>query len=169
VIVKTQKVFGIVGWKNSGKTGLMERLIACFTSRGLVVSTLKHAHHEFDIDQPGRDSFRHRTAGASQVLLTSSKRWALMTELDSKEEPSMETLLAQLTPVDLVLVEGFKSADIPKLECYRKESDKGLLSEKDSSFLAIASDTDLPQAAQPVLDLDDTDAIADFIAASVGL
>lgn len=167
--VTKQKVFGIVGWKNSGKTGLVERLVACFTARGFVVSTLKHAHHEFDIDQPGRDSFRHRTAGASQVLLASSKRWALMSELRDNDEPSMQDLLSHMRPVDLVLVEGYKSEDIPKLECHRTETQKELLSASDPAFLAVASDANPKGLSQPIFDLNNTDAIADFIAYHVGM
>mgnify|MGYP003344233369 FL=1 len=102
------KTFGVTGWKNSGKTGLMERLITEFTARGLTVSSIKHAHHSFDIDHPGRDSYRHRDAGARQVLLASRNRWALMNELRAEDEPSLGDLLKQLSPVDLVLIEGYK-------------------------------------------------------------
>ena len=109
------KVFGVVGWKNSGKTGLMERLVAELCGRGLSVSTVKHAHHTFDIDRPGKDSFRHRDAGAREVLLASSRRWALMHELEG-DEPRLDELLARLTPVDLVLVEGFKRGTHARLE-----------------------------------------------------
>ena len=113
------KIYGVVGYKNAGKTGLMERLVTEITSRGFTVSTVKHAHHTFDVDQEGKDSYRHRTAGASQVLLSSAHRWALMSELRGQAEPSLETLLAQLAPVDLVLVEGYKRDSHPKIEAYR--------------------------------------------------
>jgi len=114
------KIFGVTGWKNSGKTGLMERLITEFTARGLSVSSIKHAHHSFDIDHPGRDSYRHRDAGARQVLLASRNRWALMHELRNEDEPSLGDLLKQLLPVDLVLIEGYKRDRHPKIEAHRK-------------------------------------------------
>ncbi|MEM7439982.1 MAG: molybdopterin-guanine dinucleotide biosynthesis protein B [Pseudomonadota bacterium] len=162
------KVFGVTGWKNSGKTGLMERLLAEFVSRGLSVSTLKHAHHSFDVDQPGRDSHKHREAGASQVLVSSGQRWALMSELRGAEEPSLDMLITQLAPVDLVLIEGWKSAPHAKIECFRAEEGHALLAPVNSSVRAIAADCDVV-ADVPVLALDDTRAIADFIAHEVGL
>lgn len=113
------KVFGITGWKNAGKTTLVERLVTNITGRGLRVSTVKHAHHDFDIDQPGRDSHRHRMAGAEQVLVASARRWALMTELRGAPEPPLDALLAALAPVDLVLVEGFKRDPLPRIEIRR--------------------------------------------------
>lgn len=162
------RLFGIAGWKNSGKTGLMERLVAEFARRGFTVSTVKHAHHSFDVDHPGKDSFRHRAAGAHQVLLSSANRWALMTELQGAPEPPLEVLLAQLAPVDLVLVEGFKREAHPKIEAHRAATGQGLLAEDDPTIRAVASDS-APATDRPVLHLDDTCAIADFIAAEVGL
>ena len=162
------KLWGIVGWKNSGKTGLMERLVAEFTARGLRVSTVKHAHHSFDVDHPGKDSYRHRAAGAAQVMLSSGKRWALMTELQGADEPPLADLLARMAPVDLVLVEGFKREGHPKIEAHRAETGQGLLAPNDPTIRAVASDS-APVTDRPVLDLDDTKAIADFIAAELGL
>ncbi|MEM8979433.1 MAG: molybdopterin-guanine dinucleotide biosynthesis protein B [Pseudomonadota bacterium] len=160
------KVFGVIGWKNSGKTGLMERLVTEFVVRGMSVSTLKHAHHHFDVDQPGKDSFRHRAAGAQEVLLSSGQRWALMHELRGVQEPSLDELLAKLSPVDLVLVEGFKSSDHPKLCAHRVETgQEPILSE---TVRAVASNV-TPEVHVPLLDLDDTTAIADFIAKESGL
>ncbi|MDV7141234.1 molybdopterin-guanine dinucleotide biosynthesis protein B [Tropicimonas sp. TH_r6] len=167
------KIFGVTGWKNSGKTGLMERLVANITARGLRVSTVKHAHHGFDIDQPGRDSFRHREAGAEQVLLVSSSRWALMTELREVPEPTLEEMLDQITPVDLVLVEGFKRDRHPKIEAQRIETGQPLIAPEDETIRAIA--TNRPDIAsdalsgRPAFDLDATDAIAEFILKEVGL
>lgn len=162
-------VYGIVGWKNSGKTGLMERLVAEITARGVSVSTIKHAHHSFDVDQPGKDSYRHRTAGAEQVLLSSGTRWALMTELRGADEPSLETLLAQLAPVDLVLVEGYKRDDHPKVEAHRSATGQSLIALNDPTIRAVASDVPQPDLAKPVFDLDATREIADFILAETGL
>lgn len=162
------KVFGIVGYKNAGKTGLVERLVSDITARGYRVSTLKHAHHQFDIDQPGKDSHRHRDAGAQQVLLASAHRWALMTELRGATEPSLTDLLAHMDPVDLILVEGWKHGDHPKIEAVRAENTYPLIAATDASVLAIAADTDLSMD-RPVFDLDDTAAIADFILSYCGL
>jgi len=161
-------IWGIAGWKNSGKTGLIERLVAEFTARGLQVSTVKHAHHSFDVDQPGKDSYRHRAAGAAQVMLSSANRWALMTELQGADEPPLAELLAQMAPVDLVLVEGFKREDHPKIEAHRGATGQGLLAPGDPTIRAIASDS-APVTERPVLHLDDTRAIADFIAAELEL
>ncbi|MEZ5714335.1 MAG: molybdopterin-guanine dinucleotide biosynthesis protein B [Paracoccaceae bacterium] len=162
------RVYGVTGWKNAGKTGLMERLVAEFRSRGLTVSTVKHAHHAFDVDQAGTDSFRHRAAGAGQVLLSSSRRWALMTELGDAPEPGLDRLLAQLAPCDLVLVEGFKTAGHPKIEAHRAVTGQPLIAPGDMSVRAVASDSALT-LDRPVFDLDDTAAIADFIAADLNL
>ena len=162
------KLWGIAGWKNSGKTGLMERLVAEFTARGLRVSTIKHAHHSFDVDHPGKDSYRHRAAGAAQVMLSSANRWALMTELQGAPEPDLDELLAQMATVDLVLVEGFKRAGHPKIEAHRAATGQGLLAPGDATIRAIASDS-APMTDRPVLHLDDTGGIADFIAAELGL
>lgn len=156
------RLFGITGWKNTGKTTLTERLVTEFVARGFSVSTLKHAHHSVDVDQPGTDSFRHREAGASQVLLASGNRWALMNELRGASEPSLEELLARLDPVDVVLVEGFKSAAHPKIETYRKSAGHDLIAPPKPSILAVASDCPL-DVDRPVFDLDDIAGIADFI------
>lgn len=161
-------VYGIVGWKNSGKTGLMERLVAEFVGRGISVSTLKHAHHVFDVDQQGKDSYRHRQAGARQVLLSSRRRWALMHELREEEEPTLDSLLKKLSPVDLVLVEGYKRDTHPKVEAHRAETGQPLLAAEDQTVRAVASDA-APDVGVPVFDLDDTKAVADFIAGELGL
>lgn len=163
------KVWGVVGWKNSGKTGLMERLVAEFTSRGLSVSTIKHAHHAFDVDQPGKDSYRHRDAGAHEVLLASRLRWALMHELRGENEPSLDDLLARLSPVDLVLVEGYKTHNHPKIEAQRAATGQPLIATQDPSIKAIASDNGTRADARPLFDLDDTKGIADFIASEISL
>lgn len=163
------KVWGVVGWKNSGKTGLMERLVSEFVRRGIRVSTVKHAHHAFDVDQPGKDSHRHREAGASEVLLSSAQRWALMAELRGADAPDLDALMAKLSPVDLVLVEGFKSAGHPKIEAHRAETGAGLLAPGMPTVRAIASDCGAVSGDLPGFDLDDTGAIADFIAAELGL
>ncbi|WP_322890331.1 MULTISPECIES: molybdopterin-guanine dinucleotide biosynthesis protein B [unclassified Yoonia] len=162
------KVYGVVGYKNAGKTGLMERLVTEIAARGFSVSTLKHAHHTFDVDQPGKDSFRHRQAGASQVLLASRDRWALMTELRGADEPPLADLLRLLSPVDLVLVEGYKRDAHPKVEAFRTATGNPLIAPDDPTVRAVASDTALT-LDRPVFDLDDTRAIADFILSEVGL
>ena len=156
------KIFGVTGWKNSGKTGLMERLITEFTARGLSVSSIKHAHHSFDIDHPGRDSYRHRDAGARQVLLASRNRLALMHELRDEDEPSLGDLLKQLSPVDLVLIEGYKRDRHPKIEAHRKETGQPLIAPEDETIVAVASDTSVT-IDRPVLDLNATASIANFI------
>lgn len=163
------EIFGVIGWKNSGKTGLMERLVAEITGRGLTVSTVKHAHHAFDIDQPGKDSHRHRDAGASEVLLASSKRWALMAELRDAAEPTLAELLTHLTPVDLVLIEGYKRDSHPKIEAHRATNGNPLIAVDDPTVLAVASDSVHPGLATPVLHLDATAQIADFILQATGL
>ncbi|WP_420862261.1 molybdopterin-guanine dinucleotide biosynthesis protein B [Algirhabdus cladophorae] len=162
------RVFGVVGWKNAGKTGLMERLVTEICGRGVTVSTIKHAHHNFDVDQPGKDSYRHRVAGAREVLLASGNRWALMHELAGEDEPPLADLLAKLAPVDLVLIEGYKRDDHPKVEAFRTETGQPLIALNDPTIRAIASNTDV-DVSQPVFNLDDTAAIADFILAEVGL
>jgi molybdopterin-guanine dinucleotide biosynthesis protein MobB len=163
------KIFGIVGWKNSGKTGLMERLVTEITARGFKVSTIKHAHHSFDVDHPGRDSYRHRAAGASQVMLASGNRWALMHELRDEPEPEFETLLAKMTPVDLILVEGYKQEAHAKLECVRSEVMEPLRYTTDDTICAVATDAPLGDIDLPVFDLNDTKAIADYILKHQGL
>jgi molybdopterin-guanine dinucleotide biosynthesis protein B len=155
-------VFGITGWKNAGKTGLMERLVVEIIGRGYTVSTLKHAHHTFDVDHPGKDSHRHRIAGASQVLLASTERWALMNEHRGTQEPSLPELLAKLDPVDLILIEGWKRDSHPKVEAWRAETGNPLIAPNDPTILAVASDIGL-EIDRPVFDLDDTAVVADFI------
>lgn len=162
------KLYGIVGWKNAGKTGLMERLVTQITARGISVSTVKHAHHSFDVDHPGKDSFRHRAAGAREVLLASKNRFALMHELRDAPEPTLSELLTRLSPVDLVLIEGYKRDGHPKVEAHRAETGNPLIAPNDATIKAIASDTPLDTNC-PVFDLNDTAAIADFILSEVGL
>lgn len=162
-------VYGVVGWKNSGKTGLVERLVAHLTAGGLRVSTIKHAHHAFDIDQKGTDSARHRAAGAGEVLIASSQRWALMHELRGAPEPSLHELVARLSPCDLVLVEGFKAAHHPKIEVFREAEGHPLIAPTDPSVRALAADIALPGIERPVFRLGDTAAIAAFIASECGL
>lgn len=162
------RIYGVTGWKNAGKTTLVERLVTELTGRGVTVSTVKHAHHDTDVDQPGRDSYRHRAAGAAQVMLASSRRWALMTEIRQGPEPDLDALLQRLDPVDLVLIEGFKDAPHPKLEAYRADNNKPLLAQSNSSIRAIAAQGQV-ETMLPVLDLDDTRAVADFILREVGL
>ncbi|MFT7136033.1 molybdopterin-guanine dinucleotide biosynthesis protein B [Sulfitobacter sp.] len=162
------RIYGVTGWKNAGKTGLMERLVAEITGRGFSVSTVKHAHHTFEVDHPGKDSHRHRVAGAREVLLASRNRVALMHELRDEEEPKLEALLARLSPVDLVLIEGYKRDAHPKIEAHRAETGNALIAPDDKTIKAVASDTPL-DLDRPVFDLNDTVAIADFILAEVGL
>ena len=162
------KLYGVTGWKNAGKTGLMERLVTEITRRGYSVSTVKHAHHSFDVDHPGKDSHRHRIAGAQEVVLASRNRVAVMTELRDAPEPALADLLRRLAPVDLVLVEGYKRDRHPKVEAYRAETGNALIAPDDQTIRAIAADTAL-QSDRPVFDLDDTTAIADFILREVGL
>lgn len=161
-------VWGVTGWKNAGKTHLMARLVAEITRRGLNVSTVKHAHHAAETDRPGTDSFRHREAGAREVILASPARWALMHELRGAPEPPLEALLAHLAPVDLVLVEGYKSAPHPKIEAHRAATGRGLLADANATIRAVASDA-RPATALPLFHLDDTAAIADFLLREAGL
>ena len=156
------KTFGIAGWSGSGKTTLIEQLIPIFTARGLSVSLIKHTHHGFDIDKPGKDSYRFREAGATQVMLAGAARWALMYELRDEAQPSLAELLAQLSPCDLVLVEGFKSAELPKLEVHRPSVGKPFFHTEFPNVVAIASDEKL-DVDLPVLDLNDVPALADYI------
>jgi molybdopterin-guanine dinucleotide biosynthesis protein B len=158
-------VIGLAGWSGSGKTTLLAKLIPALIARGKKLSTLKHAHHGFDLDQPGKDSFVHRAAGASEVLISSAKRWALMSELRGEPEPNLRELIAHLSPVDLVLVEGFKRERFPKIEIHRAAVGKPLLQGDDDWIVAIASDEALPQASVPVIDLNDIEKIADVLLA----
>lgn len=163
------KIFGVMGWKNSGKTGLVERLVKEISGRGFVVSTMKHAHHTFDVDHKGKDSQRHRIAGANEVLLTSSKRWALMHELRTHTEPTMDELLTHVSPCDLIIVEGYKRDKHPKIEANRLETGQPLIALEDNSVRAIASDRKFDELNIPQFDLNDTRAIADFILHETGL
>ncbi len=164
------RVFGITGWKNSGKTGLTERLVTELTRRGWKVSTVKHAHHDFDIDKEGTDSFRHRQAGASEVAIVSGRRWALMHELRGEDEPTLDEVLARLAPCDLVLVEGYKREGHKKIETRRTDAkDTAPLRAGDPTIMAIAADHAVADNTLPVFDLDDVASIADFIETTVGL
>lgn len=154
------RIIGLAGWSGAGKTSLLARVIPCLAAQGVSVSTLKHAHHEFDVDQPGKDSWIHREAGAHQVLVASARRWALMTEHRGAPEPPLSDLLRQFAPVDLVLVEGFKREGHPKLEVHRAANGKPWLHPDDPRIVAVASDVAPPPGAPPHLPLDDTAGIA---------
>src|SRR4051812_27566147 len=162
------KIFGFAGWSGSGKTTLIEKLIPRFVERGLRVSLIKHAHHEFDVDQPGKDSYRHRHAGCAEVLLSSSKRWAMMHELRGTPEPTLQEQLKLFKPCDLVIVEGYKAEPMPKVEVRRAGTTTPALYPDDPNVVAVATDdvieTDLPQ-----LDVNDGEAVAQFIIQHLGL
>ena len=162
------KTFGFAGWSGSGKTTLIERLIPLFVERGLKVSLIKHAHHSFDVDQPGKDSYRHRHAGCAEVLVGSSRRWVLMHELRGAPEPGLAELLAHISPCDLLLVEGFKRGKLPKLEVYRASVGEPLLHPDDPDIVAVASDGPL-ETKLPRLDLNDPAGISRFILGHLGL
>ena len=155
-------VYGIAGWSGSGKTTLLEKLIPALTGRGLRVSVIKHAHHGFDLDRPGKDSWRHREAGANQVLMLSAQRWVLMHELRDDPEPTLEQQLRLLAPCDVVLIEGFKAAPVPKIEVYRAANGKPPLWPENPHIVAVASD-DAVDTELPRLPLNDATRIADFI------
>ena len=159
------RIIGLAGWSGAGKTTLLARLIPDIIARGLTVSTVKHAHHAFDIDQPGKDSHTHRMAGATEVLIASERRFALIHELRQETEPRLPDLLAKLAPVDLVIVEGYKREPHPKLEVFRDAVGKPLLHPDDPHIVAIASDVALPHAKVPRVGLDDTGAIIDLLLA----
>ena len=159
------RIIGLAGWSGSGKTTLLAKAIPCIVARGLTVSTLKHAHHAFDVDQPGKDSHTHRMAGATEVLVGSANRWALVHELRGDSEPALAALIEKLSPVDLVLVEGYKREPHPKLEVYRASIGKPLLHPGDPAVVAIASDEPLPAARVPVIDLDDVERVVDVLIA----
>jgi molybdopterin-guanine dinucleotide biosynthesis adapter protein len=159
------RIIGLAGWSGAGKTTLISRVIPVLIQRGLKVATVKHAHHEFDIDRPGKDSWLHREAGASEVAIVSSRRWALIHELRGEPEPPLAEILAKLSPVDLVIVEGFKRHAHPKVEVYRAAAGKPHLYPDDDCIVAIATDTPLPQAQLPVLMLDDVEGIANVLQA----
>lgn len=159
------KVMGLAGWSGAGKTTLIAKLIPVLNARGLSVSTVKHAHHAFDVDQPGKDSFRHRESGAREVLISSANRWALMHELRGAPEPSLRALISHLAPTDLVLVEGFKRDSHVKIEIHRAANAKPFLWPEDPSIAALASDAPPPFLKIPAVSLDDIEAIADLVAA----
>ena len=162
------KIIGVAGYSGSGKTTLIEKLIPVLVREGLRVSLIKHAHHEFDIDQPGKDSHRHRHAGCAEVLVSSSKRWALMHELRGAAEPTLQEQLKHLSPCDLVIVEGYKAEPIPKIEVHRKAGHTPLLYPEDANVVAVATDealdTELPQ-----IDGNDPEAVARFLIQYLGL
>jgi molybdopterin-guanine dinucleotide biosynthesis protein B len=162
------KIFGFAGYSGSGKTTLIEQLIPLFIARGLMVSLVKHAHHTFDVDQPGKDSYRHRKAGCTEVLVTSSRRWALVHELRGAPEPGLAEQVKHLSPCDLVLVEGYKREPIPKIEVYRAQVGEPLMHPHDRNIVAIASDVRV-ETKLPQFDLNSPVAIVDFILTHVGL
>jgi molybdopterin-guanine dinucleotide biosynthesis protein B len=166
------KVFGLRGWSGSGKTTLLVTLIPELTARGLTVSTVKHAHHGFDLDRPGKDSYRHREAGATEVMIAAAGRWALLHEHRAAAEPTLDDLLKRLTPVDLVLVEGYRAEPHGKIEVWRPATGQPLVAPDDPHVVAIATDRPVAVPAtlrRPVLQLDDAAAIADFITEYCGL
>jgi molybdopterin-guanine dinucleotide biosynthesis protein B len=157
------RIIGLAGWSGSGKTTLIKKLIPRLIARGMTVSTLKHAHHGFDLDQPGKDSFFHRAAGATEVIISSAKRWAILHELCEEVEWDLPALVGKMSPVDLVLVEGYKRDAFPKLEIHRAANGKPLIHREDPHIVAIAADIALPEAKVPVVDLNDIEAIADLL------
>ncbi len=166
----THRTFGITGWKNSGKTTLTVKLVGELTRRGWKVSTVKHAHHDFDIDKEGTDSYRHRKAGAGEVAIVSDRRWALMHELTDESEPSLDAIISRLAPCDLVLVEGYKREPHKKIETRRLEGRAGeRLAANDPAIIAIASDYPITNEPIPVFDLDDVVGLADLIEREMGL
>lgn len=163
------RVFGLAGWSGSGKTTLMAKLLPALVAKGVRVSTMKHAHHEFDVDKPGKDSWVHRQAGATEVAIVSANRYAVMHELRGAPEPTIEDLLPRLAPVDLLLIEGFKRHAHPKIEIHRPAVGKPLLAPEDPHIVAVASDVEIPGLAVPRLDLNDAQAIANFVLRRTGL
>ena len=161
-MVRSMRIFGFAGYSGSGKTTLIEQLVPAFAGTGLRVSLIKHAHHTFDVDQPGKDSYRHRHAGCTEILVTSSRRWVLMHELRGEPEPSFDEQIKHLSPCDLLLVEGFKFAPIPKLEVWRAETGEPQLHPNDPYIVAVASDQKI-EAKVPLLDLNDVPGIGAFI------
>jgi len=157
------KIFGIVGWSGSGKTELLVKLLPEFRRRGFKVSTMKHTHHNFDMDKPGKDSYRHREAGAEEVMVASGGRWALVHELRDEPEPDMDFLIGQMTPVDLLLIEGFKRNKHPKMEVSRPATGKSLIAVEDDTIVAVASDEHIDGVTVPLFDLDNVIEVADFI------
>jgi molybdopterin-guanine dinucleotide biosynthesis protein B len=159
----SMRIIGLAGWSGSGKTTLITKVIPRLIARGLSVSTLKHAHHGFDLDQPGKDSFFHRAAGATEVVISSAKRFAILHELRGEPEWDLPELVAKISPVDLVLVEGYKRDPFPKLEVHRAANGKPLIHPEDPHVIAIAADIALPAVKLPVVDLDDIEAVADLL------
>jgi molybdopterin-guanine dinucleotide biosynthesis protein B len=159
------RILGFAGWSGSGKTTLLAKIIPRLVARGLTVSTVKHAHHGFDVDTPGKDSHTHRMAGATEVLVASGKRWALMHELRAEGEPGIYDLLRKMSPVDLVLIEGFKSARHSRIEVYRKEIGKPPFHPENPQVVGIVSDTPFPDAGLPVVDIDDVEAVVELVLA----
>ena len=157
------RIIGLAGWSGSGKTTLITKLIPRLLARGVRVSTLKHAHHGFDLDKPGKDSFVHRVAGATEVIISSARRWAILHELREEPEWNMVDLVAKMSPVDLVLVEGFKRDAFPKLEIHRIANGKPLIHPEDPHIVAVASDSAVPDAKVPVVDLNNIETIADLL------
>jgi molybdopterin-guanine dinucleotide biosynthesis protein B len=157
------KIIGISGWSGSGKTTLLEKLIPLLCNHGYTVSTIKHAHHRFDVDKPGKDSYRHRAAGATEVMVSSAHRWALMHENRGADEPPLEALIARMSPVDILLVEGFKQLPFAKIEVWRSGGENPPLHLSDPSVIAIATDAACPDSPLPVLDLNAPATVADFI------
>ena len=157
------RVLGLAGWSGSGKTTLIVKLIPLLVARGLRIATLKHAHHSFDVDQPGKDSYEHRQAGAAEVIISSSRRWAQMHELGTQTELTLAQLLRRVSPCDLILVEGFKTERHLKMEVFREATGKSPLYPQDPHIVAIASDRPLPRAAIPVVDLNDVEAIGGLV------
>ena len=163
------KVIGFAGWSGSGKTTLVTQLIPVLVDRGVTVSTMKHAHHAFDVDKPGKDSYQHRAAGATEVMIGSGRRWALMHELREEAEPDSLALMKHMSPVDLLIIEGWKKEGHEKIEIHRPAHGKPLIQPDDPKVVAVASDADLPGLPVPRLDLNDIEAIADFIVEHCGL
>lgn len=170
MINRNQRVFGVTGWKNSGKTRLTVRIVEELTRRGWRVSTVKHAHHDFDIDKENTDSWRHRQAGAGEVAIVSGHRWALMHELRGEDEPPLDAILARLAACDMVVIEGYKRENHPKIEARRLDShNRAPLAADDPAIIAIAADHEVAEKHLPDFDLDDTIAIVDFIERVTGL
>jgi molybdopterin-guanine dinucleotide biosynthesis protein B len=163
--MNSARVLGVAGWSGSGKTTLMTKLIPLLVGRGVRVATLKHAHHAFDVDQPGKDSYEHRRAGACEVIVSSARRWVQMHEVGDGPEATLAQLLARLSPCDLVLVEGFKTGQHPKMEVFRRAVGKTPLHPEDPRIIAIASDQDFPGAGIPRVDINDIEAIAAMVLA----
>jgi molybdopterin-guanine dinucleotide biosynthesis protein B len=161
--MSSARVLGLVGWSGSGKTTLITKLIPLFLSRGVRVATLKHAHHAFDVDQPGKDSYEHRSAGACEVIVSSARRWVQMHEVGDGAEATLAQLLERVSPCDLILIEGFKAERHLKMEVFRLATGKTPLHPEDKRIVAIASDQSFPNAGVPVVDLNDIAAVADLI------